>query len=201
MSCYKRSFKTFFSTFWSYLSVILSDYYSVPVYTLKERLLSGVWLAVCTILLAAFSGKLREQLLKPKPIEWIDSWDDLFEWKHVLVQTMNLSSFMNYLEYFAKDVEKQNMLHRIKAFDYSDFKKDNLDFSDVLDYEGFKEGRVAFVYDEHYLQMSKLNIISDDFQEDIDFHISSSGGISEPLFTIINRMLLDEKYVVIWNKV
>src|SRR5690348_9841156 len=53
------------TSLWIYISIILSDNYSIRMNSKSvNRILFGVWLLVCTVLLAAFSGILRDRLMK-----------------------------------------------------------------------------------------------------------------------------------------
>ena len=66
----------------------------------------------CTVLLAAFSGLLRDKQLKPKPIEWIESLEDLLEWKDIRIATHELSNFNIYLENIKGDPVVDNFRER-----------------------------------------------------------------------------------------
>ena len=188
----------FFKYTWSFLSVILSDN-SFRAKKLFDRLLSGVWLISCTVLLAAFSGQLREHLLKGKPIKWIDSWQDLYEWDNVKIQSYTTSTLVRFHEKY-KDVDPmaKSFSLRTEAIDISKF-IDSSYLDNNLDYDGVRNGSVAIVIDLHYLQILKKNLISDDFEEDIDFHISRSGGISQPFFLITTISSFDESLAVKWD--
>ena len=61
----------------------------------------------------------------------------------------------------------------------------------IFDIEGVKAGRVAVSYPARILETIKKNYISEDFQEDIDFHISKT-GTSQPFFNIINRFTFND---------
>ena len=54
-----------------------------------------------TVMMAAFSGLLREQMMKPQPIRWIDSLDDLYsdERKDLYITTTDATEIA-----FAKEV-------------------------------------------------------------------------------------------------
>ena len=77
VSAINRKILYFYDSLWKYTSVLLSHSHSLQSNRISERLLSGVWLMSCTVLLAAFSGLLRDHLLRPDPIYWIDSLQDL----------------------------------------------------------------------------------------------------------------------------
>ena len=187
-SLYKQSLKSFFTTFWSYLSVILSDYHSIKIRSTFEKIFAGLWLIVCTLLLAAFSGQLRDFVLKPKPIYWIDSVEDLYQWKHLTIQTSVISELKYFSENFpnnsmAQDFSKRFQLDQVNEGDLMSFD---------LDWEGLLDGRVAVVYPYFILQVIKRSLVSNGFLEDIDFHISS-GDESQPFYSMSNKINLDEE--------
>ena len=203
ISCYKRSLKSFFTTFWSYLSVILSDYYTMKVNTTIERLISGVWLLTCTVLLAAFSGQLREQIMKSIPIHKIEKLGDLSqpEWNHLYLQSYTISTFKKYLDQLEDRNESEKLSKRTEMFDIFELTSREKEFDDVLDYERVANGTVAIVWDYQYLQVFKQNLISRGLEEEIDFHISSSGEIPEPFFTVSNKARFSDPLLSIWDMV
>ena len=83
-----------------------------------------------------------------------------------------------------------NFKNRLSMIDTE--KRQNLDYDNDLDYEGVKEGRVALVWVKHYLEIFKNNLKSDDFREDIDFHVSETGGQSQPFFMLSNKVTLNQ---------
>ena len=142
----------------------------------------------CTLLLAAFSGQLREFVLKPKPIYWIDSWEDLHDWKHLVIQTNNRSEIVKFTEThpnekMAKDFEKR-------------FEMTRGDIDDIMswqfDEQEVKDGKIAVAFPYFVLQILKRSLISDDLSEDIDFHISG-GDESQPFYSITSRLGFDDE--------
>ena len=155
-SLYKQSLKSFFTIFWSYLSVILSDYHTMKTKNIFDRLLLGLWLIVCTLLLSAFSGQLREQILRPRTIHWIDTWDDLYEWKHLKILTFRYSALKlltisspndTYSQVFSKRIDKIESLNHTWV---------------IHDIERVKAGEVALVFPNFVFYISKNNLISYD---------------------------------------
>ena len=197
MSLYKRSLNTFFRTFWSYSSIILSDHFSHKVNKSIERLLSGIWLMSCTVLLAAFSGQLRESLIKPKPIHWIDSWEDLFAWEHLKIETFRSSNLNTYIDQFEK--ENGKLKERLKILEDELYINNTKTYDKDIDYEGVRMGVTALVHNHEYMDMIKLNLIKNNFQEDIDFHISKSGGIPQSFTTLTNRANFNETLAMKWD--
>ena len=97
ISVQKKSFREFFSTFWTYLSVIIKGSFELCLDMTFNKILVSIWLISCTVLLSAFSGQLRELLIKPLPIYWIDSWNDLYEWKDIKIETVAPIDFTYYM--------------------------------------------------------------------------------------------------------
>lgn len=208
MGLIDKSLNTVFKSFWSHLSVILSDSYSMKINKRSDRIVSGSWLLVCTVLLSAFSGQLRELLIKPKPIQWIDSWKDLSQWKHITkIQTQPLSNFINYVKVYkdsdpmAKDLSgrvEQPLEVKQKYYTNGSYNsKLSLDFDGLM--AGLRAGKVALVYPTHYLQIYKNVLISKNLEEDIDFHISESGDSPQPVFTETNRLTLNKSLAIQWD--
>ena len=141
---YRKSVKVFFTTLWSYASVLLSDYYSLRIDNRINRLLTGVWLMSCTVLLAAFSGILRNLMIKAKPILWIDSWDDLLEWKGLEIQAFHTSGLGAYIEKYDTPMT-QNFKSRLKGgyLTIDEFEKGIKTHDKDMDYEGVRDGRTA----------------------------------------------------------
>ena len=171
----KNSINKFFSYFWSFTSVILSDYYSLKIESAIDRLLTGVWLMSCTVLLAAISGLLREVMLKPKPIYWIDSWQELANWNHLRIDTFLTSSITGYILNSGSEPMAQNFAKRISLLNVDDFEKGNKTYENDIDYQGIKDGKVAFVDDENILIMIKHYLVTKyDMKDNIDFHITDT---------------------------
>ena len=187
-SLHKRTSKSFLTTFWSYLSVILSDYFSLKADTKISRLFTGLWLITCTILLAAFSGQLREFVLKPKPIYWIDSWDDLHEWKDMSIEMLPESEIQSFIATFPNDPKSQDFIKRneTKTFDKIDILTWKFDTKKLMD------GRLALFYPHYMLQMIKNNLISHGFVEDIDFHLSKANE-SFPHYLLTYKLIFDDE--------
>ena len=85
-----KSIKTFFETVWQYFSVILSEYFSIKPIGHFERSLAAIWLLSCNVLIALYSGHLWDLLVRPQPIDKIDSWDDLYtkpQWNKLKIRT------------------------------------------------------------------------------------------------------------------
>ena len=206
ISLYKRSLKSFFTTLWSYASVILSDYYTIRLNKSIDRFISGVWLITCTILLAAFSGQLREQQMKPQPIFWIDSIEDLWQWKDLKIETNVLTDFfhrvlnVDYNDQKTSDIA-YDLIGRLELLnlDKSNFNNKSL-IKKLFDAKSISDGKIALIYSQYYLQVLKKILFEKSIEEDIDFHLSRRGDY-QPLFTIFNIITCNQTIANVWNYV
>ena len=94
----KLSVKFFFSTIWSYISVILSHFDSLKIESTVDRLLTGIWLLSCITLMAAFSGILKDLLITSLPIFSIDTLDNLMDRENIRIDTFVKTGFIEYIE-------------------------------------------------------------------------------------------------------
>ena len=203
ISLYKKSLKSFFTTLWSYTSLILTDYYTKGLNTSIGRLLSGIWLMACTVLLAAFSGILRDQQMKPQPVFWIDSIEDLWQWKDLKFQTNLATDFAQKMINADPSNEKDSrmayeMLGRMDLTTLDNTTRNKESYVKVFDAKGVLEGKVAIVYSYYYLHVLKNILFDETIEEDIDFHLSRKGDY-EPLFTLINRANCNKTIAKLWN--
>ena len=166
----------------------------IELKSITDRLLSGVWLMSCTVLLAAFSGQLRKYLIKPKPIEWIDSWKGLYEWKHLKIKTFSQTSLVHYIECL-KVLENpmgRDFKNRLEIFEDKEFVDGTKKYEDFLDFEGIAKGRVALVWDTNYLKIFKHILLEMGFEENTDFRLSRIEEESQPVFNFLNKVNLYE---------
>ena len=197
----RKSVKTLLSTLWSYLSVILSDYYNLKIESTIDRQLTGVWLISCTVLLAAFSGVLRDLLIKPKPIYWIDSLEDLIKWEHLTIHTLDRSDLSWFMRNFPNDTMVEAFHKRIVTLSGDDFEQGRKSYDNDQDYEGVRDGMVAIVAQDIYLNVHKFNMVNKfNMTEDLDFHISRH-EITQPIFAITNTIRINETMASVLDKV
>jgi hypothetical protein len=175
-----RSLKSLFHYLWLYSSVLLSKTMLIKPKTGLERVLSSVWLMSCTVLLAAFSGLLRDQLLKPEPIYWVDSWEDLYRREDLTIESRIGSHLDNFIT-TVNDSIAINFRSRYKV----DAEGEEINYRDIL------MGKVALVRNLDDLSLYKKVLISRDIREDIDFHISRYGDTPQPLFLFVNSLRLN----------
>ena len=157
--------------------VLLSKSNTISAKRISERLLSGLWLMSCTVLLAAFAGLVRNLLLRPDPIYWIDSLQDLYEWKDLQIQTFRATYLHSYTEHSVDDPMADNFGHRLEVLNYyPTVDSGEKDINDI-DYSGIVEGRTAVVSTVQTLTLIKYRL--KDREEDIDYHISTHEEVSQ----------------------
>ena len=166
-----------------------------------DRLLSGVWLFACTVLLAAFAGLLRQQMMKPQPIRWIDSLDDLYsdEWKDLNIATTDATEIAFAKEGGHKEFNiPEEALERMFAVSHIEYDLGHI--PSILHVDLVYEGGSALWGTLGYLQMMKCQLIDYGLREDTDFHISRSGGISQPYFIMYNKIRFDTNMTKTLNR-
>ena len=155
----------------------------------------------CTVLLAAFSGLLRQQQLEPKPIQWVDSFEQLLDeqWKHLDVKISTLS----HLHDFSLRNPQLDLIKRLKKNGLNIIQNEQdaparykgmLPSCDSIknELDKVKNGSVAIIHQYTILRFCLIDLISDDFKEDIDFHISRQSF--HPLFTHTNPKLMNKTF-------
>ena len=192
---------TFFNYLWKYCTVIFSDHYSTRVTKGVDRLLSGIWLVSCTVLLAAFAGLLREQMMKTLPIRWIDSLDDLYseEWRDLFILSTDATEIAYARDGGHKEFNiPEEALNRLLTVSHIDYELGLI--PSEWNVEQVYEGTVAIWSTLGYLQWFRRQLIKKGLQEDIDFHISRSGTIGQPYFIMINQFRFDTNMTNTLNK-
>ena len=116
-----------------------------------------------------------------------------------MIQTTNYSKIRFFCEEFPNDPISKDFSQRF--IPTNDYYSQSL-FWD-FDKEGVKEGRVAAIYPFNSLQIVKRALISDGFQEDIDFHISRSNVLTEtqPYFMFTNRFNFNDTLALVLDQV
>ena len=191
----RNSMKSFLSISWSYLSVLLTDYCTLRAQSLVDRCLIGGWLLSSTILLAVFSGLMRDVLTKPKSIHWIDSWNDLSDWKHLKVVTPTTSSLAYNIKTFGKDPMAEGFADRVSiGIDFDKYEKGEMSYDNDIDYLSIKEGKLALIADLDVLTILKKNLVTKyRLKEDIDFHVSESEDtVHQPAFLTLNKLKMNK---------
>jgi hypothetical protein len=193
ISLRNRTVKNFFEIVWQYVSVILSDYFSMRTNGHYNRSFAGIWLLVCNLLLAAYAGNLWERLVRPQQIDKIDSWDDLYtkpQWNKLKIRTLE---YLDMADFAMTDKSEmaQNFKKRIILIDPFKFIFDDSMVETAIN--GIFSGKEVFVVDSlaaHYYKSSnKFKYIVNQFNEGFDYHISETGAGSKPYFIIITKRL------------
>ena len=204
-SLYKNSLRSWLSTFWAYMSALVSEYHSYPDKTLIDRLISCPWLIGCVIIEAGFAGMLRDQILKGEDIHWIDSLRDLYEWKDITkLQYTEFSEFHNYLmeennndtmrDYFYSKT-KQCYTLNIRPTSHS-----NCEQTTELDYQGVLDGTTAMVFQSRYIDVVEQVLNKIGWNKEYNYNVLEKDAHSRPLFTMANRMNFDKQYEEAWDK-
>ena len=208
ISMHKKSLRVWLNTFWVYLTSLLSEYHSFPSKTILYRLMSCPWLMGCVVLLAAFSGKLRDQILKGEDIYWIDSLRDLKGWKHITkLQYVEFGDFNNYLikndtdplRLYLNSKKKECYNNNIRVNVLAKIDSDCKQIVN-LDYQGLIDGTTTMIFGISTIEVIKQILYKFNWKEDIDFHVSKTDVYSHPMFTITNKLKLDEQYEKAWDK-
>ena len=129
-------------------------------------------------------------MLRPDPIYWIDSLQDLYEWKELKIQTFTATYLYSLTEHNTDDPMANNFKDRLEVL--TRFPKENGVKSSLndLDYKGIVEGRTAFV---GFLQMlTTIKYKLKDLEEDIDYHISTTEEMSQAIQMWTNRVRLNQ---------
>ena len=194
----KLSLKNFTWSLLSSSSILVGQGINMKRRGFGVTMLLSSWVISCLVLSSAFSGQIRNQLLKGDTTLWIDSWHDLHKWKQMTIFTFFGSGLQNYIDEYPNDSIsidfKSRYIHDGSFMKSTDFYKN-------IDWNGIRRGKVALLWDRHLLDVLKRELLSDEFVEDIDFHISKSGDISQIVFMLTNKLKLDERLTMVLDKV
>ena len=207
-SAQRKSLKRLVETAWAFISAILSQCHSYPDKTLFDHLMSCPWLIGCVIMIAGFSGILRDQILKGEDIHWIDSLSDLYNWKPITkLQYHEFGDFNNYLvkndydpmrKYFNTKIRHCYTLN-IKKSGSQDQKSDCKQ-TKKLDFQGVVDGSTAMIFQTNLIYLVKRELYKIGWIEDVDYHVSKSDTYSQPVFMITNKLNLEKEYEDIWDE-
>ena len=207
-SAQRKSLRGFVETIWAFVSALLSQCHSYPDKTLSDRLMSFPWLIGCVIMIAAFSGTLRDQILKGEDIHWIDSLRDLYKWKHITkLQYHHLDDFYNYLAKNNSDSMRQDFDTRkrdcytlnIQISGNQDHESDCI-LTKELDFQGVFDGSTALIFQKSFIYLVKREFFKFGWRENIDYHVSKYDTYSQPVFMITNKLNLEKEYEAIWDQ-
>ena len=206
ITVHKKSWNAWLNTFWAYSTSLLSEY-SYLDKTLIERYIWCPWLIISVILLGAFSGTLRGQILKGEDIHWIDSLRDLYEWKDITkLQFIEFSDFNNYLVKNDTDIVRKYFNTKVKEC-YTESIRINImsetdsDCQQVmdLDYKGLIEGTTAMILHMKFIEVIKQMLFNLDWKENVDYHVSEWDDYPQPVFSSTNKLTLEKQYEEAWD--
>ncbi len=192
MICLKnRTLKNYIVIVWQYVSVILSDYFSMRTNGHYNRSFAGIWLLLCNVLLAAYSGHLWDLLVRPQQIDKIDSWDDLYtkpQWNTLKIRTLEYFDFAEFVlndkSEMAQNFKKRTII--LNPFEY--LFDDNMHENTL---NGIFSGKEVFVTDNlilhYYKSDDKYKMFMSQYNEGFDFHISETGAGLKPYFIVITK--------------
>ena len=207
ISFHKKSLRVWLNTFWAYSTSLLSEYSYIDKISLKSFLWCP-WVIMSVILLGAFSGTLREQILKGEDIHWIDSLRDLYEWKDITkLQYREFSDFNNYLIKNDTDPLRKYFNTKVKEC-FTDIMRFNIlsetdsDCEQVveLDYKGLMEGTTAMIFHMDFIEVIKHMLFKVDWTENVDYHVSEWDDFTQPVFSSTNKLNLEKEYEEAWDK-
>ena len=189
MICLKtKSFKSFFKYFWTFSSVILSDYYSMRINGHFYRSFAGLWLLVCTLLLSLFSGALWDLLVRPPPMEKIESWNDLHtkpEWKNVEIYS---AKYLDLYEFVNNDNSEMAQDFKRRAYFEDPFdlmfkrKFEPRNWDKIAKGEQVISADNLFAHWVKNFHKAKFKYLG--LEDDTEFHISSLGSGMRPYFIL-----------------
>ena len=134
-------------------------------------------------------GRIFRCFKKPKPIDWIETWDDLYELKDIRIQTCDLCDLGNYIKNFGIEPMAQEFLTSTDFINENETMIGQMDIFKSWDFDGMRTGRIAIVEQTHILQIYMKQFISNSFKKDQDFHLSK--GEPKPFFMSINSYKLN----------
>ncbi len=192
ISLKKKSIKAFFVNVWQYLSVIISEYFSIKPIDRFECSLGAIWLLSCIVLIALYSGHLWDLLVRPQAIDKIDSWDDLYtkpQWNKLNIRT---PYFLDMADFALNDESEMAQNFKKRMIFINPFKAlfDQNIIRTALE-EVFSGNEVLAVDTliVHYYKFSdKFNLFKQ-FNEGFDYHISENGAGLKPYFITICKSL------------
>jgi hypothetical protein len=194
MICLKnKTIKNYFQIVWQYVSLILSDYFLLRNNRHYNRSFAAIWLLICNVLLASYSGHLWDVLVRPQAIDKIDSWDDLYtkpQWNKLKIRTPEFLDMADFAMYDKSEMA-QNFKKRIILINPFDFLFDeNLG---KTAFEAMMSGEEVNAADElllhYYKSFHKHSPAKKGFDEGFDYHISESGSGLKPYFIVFNERI------------
>ena len=188
----KRKFSVFWSTVWDFASVILSDIFARRITGNIQRIIAGIWLMVCILLLSLYSGGLYEMLVCKQPIDKINSWDDLYSnprFKDVNIHASVGSQLAHMIDKDDSSPMIQNFKKRTLYFNFVEIMYNKAYRDSIV--ESIVKGDAVFMCSNRFILnylLYKWNYTAIKQSEGIDFVISKRGiGVRPHFLVFTNR--------------
>jgi hypothetical protein len=180
-----KSFSGFFTNLWNYSYLILSESIPRMPKSWAKRTFLSIWLLISIVLLAGYSGVLRDFFIKSIPNDAIDSWEDLYERKELRIATLEVSFIKNFAKKNANNDEMaRNFLSRIETLTYGDSRI----YDQALDYLFSQKYVVSapkcLIDDCYYFMPSGRNI-----HDCEKLHVSQYGAGISPYFIPMSKSI------------
>ena len=197
------SVREVFESFWTSLSVILSDNIRRRTRHSSDRLLIGLWLLSNTILLSIFSRVLYYHLISGKPIDKIDSIEELFikqDWKGSHISVIDLG-FLNMVQ----NNQQGNQLPNVEVNPIFDVMMDtklrkNIFESVLTDNKVIIANKLSAYYLLRKVQNEWTDFTSL-YTEGIDYYVSTPQSSSMPFHLLYAESYFSEHHVMYLNRV
>ena len=170
------------------MTVILNGTYQAKPSDQSNRLITGLWFLVCTLLMSLFGGELRDKVLEPDPTKRVDSYHDLYEWKGVTIEGHNSTDIVQFAKNFNSSMAL-DFRSRIKSttLDILNLDKNGTVDESYLKITAIRNGDMVIAYPYTMLQAIKLYLIFKGMKEEIDFHISKEADIPMAYYTLVTN--------------
>jgi hypothetical protein len=126
------------NTIWRYISILLSEpfphiSYRKAIKMLSQRIMLSVWLLSCTVLLAAFSGVLRNFFINYISSDIIDTYQQLYSRSDLKI----ITTYERYFDLLVQNYKSENYMlkdfsNRLFYYNEIDILKQNLTVMEEL---------------------------------------------------------------------
>ncbi|CAG2115864.1 unnamed protein product [Medioppia subpectinata] len=185
-------------TMWSYLSVLLSDYFNVKqIKKSFDRLFAGLWLIICLMLLSLYSAKQYDIMIAGQTYDMIETYDDLHakpQWTHLNIHAYSVE----YLNQIMYDITDRNKiaLKLLKRFVVKEPFGLLTNISQLRQlYKDVLAGNAVIIAPKflgYYLLRNIESIFGNSYRQDIDYHISTADISKTFYFWGVNNERLNQ---------
>jgi hypothetical protein len=192
MSIMRGSIRTFFSSVWQLLTVLLSDYMTRTWRTIHEKIIVFFWLLLAgVVLFSAFTGCLWSFMIKKTPTQKIDSWLDLHQkWKDQKIITLKIGNFADFVTNDESEMAR-DFKSRCELTEPENMLNDSFNMKAI---DRTLSGKYVFVFEYYALRYLGIQFNSDKnfnlknrYRNGIQYHVSNTGGGTVPYFLIIKN--------------